>query len=68
MSFEVCRMPDGSTIGYKLLGKEHAGAILVMVTGMSAVMDDWMELAVPLARTRQVVLFDHRGLGASHGT
>lgn len=62
-------MPDGARIGYRLLGAEHAkGPTLVMVNGMSAVMDDWMELAVLLARTRQVVLFDHRGLGESHGT
>ena len=68
MSFEVCRMPDGSTIGYKLLGKEHAGAILVMVTGMSAVMDDWMPLAECLAHTRRVLVFDHRGMGTSSMT
>ena len=69
MAPHLCRMPDGARIGYRVLGGEHAqGPTLVMVNGMSAVMDDWMELAVPLARTRQVVLFDHRGLGASHGT
>ena len=50
MAPHLCRMPDGARIGYRVLGAEHAqGPTLVMVNGMSAVMDDWMELAVPLA-------------------
>lgn len=59
---------DGARIGYRVLGREHAGPALALVNGMSAVMEDWLALAHALAETRRVVVLDHRGIGASYLT
>lgn len=56
---------DGACIGYRVLGVQHVGPALVMINGMSSIMDDWMDLAEAFAKTRKVVLFDHRGMGES---
>ncbi|WFD21097.1 hypothetical protein MCAP1_003354 [Malassezia caprae] len=65
---ETFHTSDGARIGYRVLGREHAGPALVMVNGMSAVMEDWLSLAHALAETRRVVVLDHRGIGASYLT
>lgn len=65
---QTCVMSDGARIGYRVLGTDTTKPTLVMVNGMSAVMQDWQVLAERLARTRRVLLFDHRGIGASYLT
>lgn len=65
---ETFHTRDGARIGYRVLGRQHTGPALVMVNGMSAVMEYWLPLAEALAESRRVVVLDHRGIGASYLT
>lgn len=65
---ETFRTSDGARIGFRFFGKEHKTPALVMINGMSAVMDDWVPLAEAFAQTRPVLIFDHRGIGDSYLT
>lgn len=57
------RTVDGRTVGYRVAGE---GDPLVMIMGFGGTMDDWdPTLLDALARTRQVITVDNRGLGAS---
>lgn len=66
MVVEILRTRDGAQIAYQVLGAEHQRPMLVLVNGMSAVMEDWAHLAAALAETRPVLLLDHRGIGHSY--
>ncbi|UZJ55222.1 hypothetical protein CBS101457_004542 [Exobasidium rhododendri] len=58
--------PDGNAIAYQVWGSEHdSGTPLVLVTGLSALMDDWRPFVDLLCKKRKVLLLDHRGMGAS---
>jgi len=56
---------DGSKQAYNILGAHHLGTPVVFVNGMSMLMSDWERLSVELAKTRPVLVFDHRGMGQS---
>ncbi|WFC95656.1 hypothetical protein MBRA1_002309 [Malassezia brasiliensis] len=66
MPTSTFRTADGAQIAYDVLGTRTAHLPIVLINGMSAIMEDWAELAAALGETRQVVVFDHRGIGASH--
>lgn len=50
---QVFQTSDGAKIGYQVYGSSDEHLPLVMINGMSAVMQDWEELAQALAKTRQ---------------
>lgn len=58
--------PDGARVAYRVYGAGKNRVPLVLVNGMSAVMPDWVELVPALAKTRSVLVFDHRGIGESY--
>ncbi|ORY43589.1 Alpha/Beta hydrolase protein [Leucosporidium creatinivorum] len=66
-AFSLYTRPDGvGTFAYKVLGGEQKATPLVLVHGLSAVgLVDWLPLAEELAHSRPVLIFDHRGIGAS---
>lgn len=76
MPASTFRTADGAQIAYDVVGTRTAHLPLVLINGMSAIMEDWAELAAALGETRQgtcgaaaadaVVVLDHRGIGASH--
>lgn len=47
------RTADGAQIGYAVVGTRTAHLPLVLINGMSAIMDDWAALAHALGETRQ---------------
>ncbi|PWN51233.1 alpha/beta-hydrolase [Violaceomyces palustris] len=57
---------DGARIGYRVHGDDPRKTPLVLVNGLSAVMEDWSPLVEALSKTRRVLIFDHRGIGASY--
>ncbi|KAN0063893.1 hypothetical protein ACQY0O_003499 [Thecaphora frezii] len=59
---------DGATLGYRIHGStssSSAAVPLVLINGLSAVMEHWSPLVESLSRRRPVLIFDHRGIGAS---
>lgn len=52
-------------IAYQVLGEAGDQYPLVMVMGLSGVKEDWLELSQSLARHRQLVVIDNRGIGES---
>lgn len=67
-------LPDGQgcRLAYRVHNPDNAGARgrgskvpLVLINGLSAVMQDWSPLVEALAEDRTVVISDHRGIGAS---
>ncbi|WFD34867.1 hypothetical protein MCUN1_001711 [Malassezia cuniculi] len=65
---ETLTLADGAKIAYRVFGKEQQNIPLVLVNGLSSVMPDWGALVVALAKTRPVLIFDHRGIGESYLT
>lgn len=58
--------PDGNKIIYRVWGKDNNSSTpLVLITGLSALMDDWRPLVDYLAKKRKVLTLEHRGMGAS---
>lgn len=60
----VHRTDDGAGIAYQIHGGGPATP-LVLIMGLSCVMEDWTPLVEALGRTRKVLIFDHRGIGKS---
>ncbi|KAH8917425.1 alpha/beta-hydrolase [Atractiella rhizophila] len=58
---------DGAKISYKVLGglQECRKRPLLLIMGLSGVLEDWEPLDRELARRRPVIIFDHRGMGHS---
>ncbi|WFD00914.1 hypothetical protein MYAM1_003670 [Malassezia yamatoensis] len=64
---EVLTLDDGAKIAYRTYGSNTTHFPLVMINGLSAIMQDWDELAQAFAETRKaVVMLDHRGIGESY--
>lgn len=63
----TCTLPDGSVLAYEILGAHHLGDALplVLVCGMAMAREDWIRLSTTWARTRPVLVYDHRGMGDS---
>lgn len=55
---------DDAAIAYQIHGGGPS-VPLVLIMGLSGVMEDWTPLVEQLARTRKVLIFDHRGIGKS---
>lgn len=62
-------IPDdaAATIRYRVLGRGLPGRPLVMVTGMGSLLEDWGPIPAAIAKkqSRQVLIFDNRGIGGS---
>ncbi|PWY96889.1 alpha/beta-hydrolase [Testicularia cyperi] len=63
-------LPDksGCRMAYRLHTPPASGSEqvpLVLINGLSAVMQDWSPLVEALSQTRPVLISDHRGIGAS---
>ncbi len=56
---------DKVKIAYQVLGKTSKQPPLVMIIGLSGVKEDWRSLSHDLAKNRQVIVMDNRGLGES---
>jgi len=65
--FSSLILPDGGKLAYEIYGSLHLGRSvpIVLICGMSALRADWERLSYVLARTRPVLLYDHRGMGDS---
>ncbi|CAO1619707.1 unnamed protein product [Parajaminaea phylloscopi] len=60
----VHKTDDEAAIGYQIHGGGPATP-LVLIMGLSGIQEDWTPLVEELSRTRRVLIFDHRGIGAS---
>ncbi|EPQ28007.1 uncharacterized protein PFL1_04334 [Pseudozyma flocculosa PF-1] len=62
---------DGAVLGYRIhaplssSSSSSSAVPLVLINGLSAVMEHWSPLVESLAESRKVLIFDHRGIGAS---
>ncbi|EIW80181.1 alpha beta-hydrolase [Coniophora puteana RWD-64-598 SS2] len=68
--FQSVQRPDGTRIAFDILGAElqdgsRAKTPVVFVGGMTSCRHDFDRVAVLLARSRPVLLVDHRGMGDS---
>ncbi|KAL1739400.1 Alpha/Beta hydrolase protein [Schizophyllum fasciatum] len=59
------RVHDGAQLAYRILNPASSSLPLVLVHGLSGIMSDWEPLASTLAKSRPVLIFDHRGIGES---
>ena len=50
---KVLTLDDGAKIAYRMYGSNTKHFPLVMINGLSAIMQDWDELAQAFAETRQ---------------
>lgn len=55
---------DGAQIAYRIHGSAQ-GTPLVLIMGLSGIMEDWSPLVEELAKTRRILISDHRGIGSS---
>ncbi|PWN99993.1 alpha/beta-hydrolase [Tilletiopsis washingtonensis] len=64
---QTFKTPDGAQLAFRVHGPEHVGSVrpLVLIMGMSGVMEDWSPLVEALAVSRPVLISDHRAIGAS---
>lgn len=56
---------DKIKIAYQVLGETSKQPPLLMIIGLSGVKEDWRSLSHNLAKNRQVIVMDNRGLGES---
>lgn len=56
---------DNASIAYALHGSNTGLPPLVLIMGLSGIMEDWSPLVEQLGLTRRVLIFDHRGIGKS---
>ncbi|KAF8891232.1 Alpha/Beta hydrolase protein [Infundibulicybe gibba] len=63
----ILALADGARLAYEVIGSYHLGRNepIVLVCGMTSLRSDWERLSQTLARTRPVLLYDHRGIGDS---
>lgn len=53
-------------IGYQIHGDQSGSQVpLVLIMGLSGILEDWSPLTEELGRSRPVLVFDHRGIGRS---
>jgi len=63
-SYFPCR--DGVTkLAHVLVGKKSDSTPVIMICGLSGVMEDWLDFPLVLSKKRQIALFDNRFLGRS---
>ncbi|KAL1917657.1 uncharacterized protein VTP21DRAFT_4050 [Calcarisporiella thermophila] len=62
---QTLQRPDGMKLAYCLLGENTGRIPLIMICGMSMAMGDWHPFCDELAKHRQVLIFDNRGIGKS---
>uniref|UniRef100_A0A0W0GD62 AB hydrolase-1 domain-containing protein n=1 Tax=Moniliophthora roreri TaxID=221103 RepID=A0A0W0GD62_MONRR len=69
-SFSTFRLQNDVHIAYEVRGSAHLGqqVPIVLVPGMVALRNDWDRLSNVLARSRPVLLYDHRGMGDSYAS
>ncbi|KAG1754304.1 Alpha/Beta hydrolase protein [Suillus lakei] len=65
--YSVLQLADGTELAYEVLGSDHKGASvpLVFVSGITSCRGDTEKVSSLLAKHRQVLVYDHRGMGDS---
>lgn len=65
--YSILQLTDGTQLAYEVLGSDHKGASvpLVFVVGTTSCRGDTKKVSSLLARHRQVLVYDHRGMGDS---
>lgn len=65
--FSILQLSDGTELAYEVLGSHHKGASvpLVFVVGITSCRGDTEKVSTLLAKHRQVLVYDHRGMGDS---
>lgn len=59
---------DGITYAYRELGPKEGGIPVIFFVHLAATLDNWDPRIIdPIAKTRHVIAFDNRGVGASTG-
>ncbi|CAO1616125.1 unnamed protein product [Sympodiomycopsis kandeliae] len=57
---------DGAEVAYRITGADKNSKVpLVLIMGLSGVMEDWSPFFEELGKSRRVLIFDHRGIGSS---
>lgn len=66
-AYSILQLPDGTKLAYEALGSDHKGASvpLVYVSGMTTCRGDSEKVSSLVAKHRQVLIYDHRGMGDS---
>ncbi|KAG1877654.1 Alpha/Beta hydrolase protein [Suillus subalutaceus] len=67
--YSILQLPDGTQLAYEVLGSDHkpegASVPLVFVSGTTSCRRDTDKVSSLLAKHRQVLVYDHRGMGDS---
>lgn len=63
----ILQLSDGTQLAYEVLGSDHKGVSvpLVFVGGITSCRGDTKKVSSLLAKCRQVLIYDHRGMGDS---
>ncbi|KAG1756315.1 Alpha/Beta hydrolase protein [Suillus paluster] len=66
-NYSILQLPDGTQLAYEVLGSDRKGAPvpLVFVGGVTSCRGDTEKISSLLAKNRQVLIYDHRGMGDS---
>ncbi|KAG0694325.1 Alpha/Beta hydrolase protein [Suillus ampliporus] len=65
--YSILQRPDGTQLAYEVLGSDNKGASvpLVFVSGITSCRGDTEKISSLLTKHRQVLVYDHRGMGDS---
>lgn len=64
--YSILQLPDGTQLAYEVLGSDHRALVpLVFVSGTTSCRGDTEKVSSLLAKHRQVLVYDHRGMGDS---
>ncbi|KAL1925509.1 uncharacterized protein VTP21DRAFT_392 [Calcarisporiella thermophila] len=58
-------LPDGTHLSYRVLGENTKALPLIMICGLAMSKDEWYPSCDELAKHRQVLIFDNRGINES---
>ncbi|KAG2146891.1 Alpha/Beta hydrolase protein [Suillus bovinus] len=64
--YSILQLPDGAQLAYEVLGSNHKTSVpFVFVCGTTSCRGDTKKVSSLLAKCRQVLVYDHRGMGDS---
>lgn len=65
-SLETFKTSYGAKLGYRVHGTDTSRPPLVLIMGMSGIMEDWSPFVEAIAHSRRVLVYDHVGIGSSY--